>query len=225
MNGKDPRGRWAETGFGVAVGCAGILGTAVAVLTYCSSRGDKSRAGPPTATPPPRPRPKLLPVDAAWRNASGPKTFALASSAAVILPAQTNRADLHIRFTLRSTAAAPVQVWLLTEDGDYFSNIKGWVVDTARTKCVPLNSFVTVLALAKDGEILVEDDSVKEQPVQVSAPTLASNGALSFTIGYDCEKPVTSSQVMFASARIVVGYRGVRRAIYFQNDSLPIYVD
>ncbi len=209
------------------VGVATIVGAMITVLTYCAP---PSAPKPDAVTPPlqtkPAPRlsqrPHRLPLDHFWKNASGPQTFALSSSAAVVEDGKFGKA-LHVRFALRNNSKVAVKAWARSESSRRGYPIEGWTIDAGTTICSPQSDQFTVLPVGDPDENLFRyNDSGSVLKI---APVVASLSDLQFTARFECETPIENDSVLFATVRLTVGRNKSRRTVYFQTSALPVYSD
>lgn len=209
---------WAAT-----TGAATIAGTLIALLAYC--KPPASPPAPPTTTAssaPPKVRPVHLPHDVAWVNASGPDTFALRSSAAVIEPGEgIGEKRLHVRFLVSNLSKVAVQMWARTESWSSTDTIEGWTIDAGTTQCHARPYTLTVVPVGSPEEHLVRRN--ESGSLSAYAPTIRSRGNLSFSASYLCDDDVGRSAALLATARLTFAHGKARRTVYFQSSALPLF--
>lgn len=211
--------------FAAITGMATIAGTLIALLAYCKPPAPPPSAPTTTATSAAlKVRPIRLPYDVLWVNASGPSTFKLRSSAAVIEPSEAiGEKRLHVRFLISNSSIAPVQIWARTEQLSHTATIEGWTIDAGTTQCHARPYSLTVVPVGSAEEQLVRRNEMGA--VSTYAPTIRSNGDLGFTASYICDEDVERSAALFATARITFAHGKARRTVYFQSSALPLYAE
>lgn len=202
------------------VGVATVIGTVVAVLAYCSPPASNQ---PLTVVPKlalPKVRPLDLPIAHTWTNASGPPTFELMSSAAVIEDGDYGN-DLHVRFLLTNRSAVPVRVWARAESASRNEDVEAWTVDTGTVLCSSQPDQITTIPVGDPEENLIRYRDAGR--VIDRSPQLASNKQLAFSARFRCKGPVRNDAILFATIRTTLAYRAGRNTVYFQTTNLPLF--
>lgn len=214
---------WQKISAGV-VGTATVVGTLVSILTYCVPPTAQTAPLPPKAAalPPPKLRPVSLPTNLRWTNASGPQTFQLSSSAAVIEKGGWGDV-LHVRFSLTNRSRVPVRAWVRAETYSRDEDVEAWTIDTGSIVCAAKPDGFNVIPVGDAEEDLVRQNDMGR--VISRAPLLASEGRLSFSARFSCPKEVSRSAVLFATVRLTMAHKTQRRTVYFQASELPIYTE
>lgn len=201
-------------------GVATVVGTCIALLTYCSPPNPPLATTPKREVSPPLRRATIVPVDQPWTNASGPPTFRLLSSPAIIEDSRSNH-DLFVRFSVTNLTRVPVRAWVRAESTSRDDSVEAWTIDTGKNICQSKPDQFTIIPLGDPNEELVKYNDMGK--VFDRAPQIASGATLGFAARFTCLQKVEANEVLFSTIRLTFGYRNERTTVYFQTSALPIF--